>query len=161
MIGWFLVDLVGIVLTVSMLRHDLGGRGRFPLRVLATFALFYGFGWLWADVIGGLGRASSPPSGRRCSISAIAVAGLWFGFAFLVIGLGAAALTVAAFLWASDSFWLAVDHQWRRADRRRPVDAAGLTMDAPDEIIHQPVRLRIMAALTALCPTTKASTLRG
>ena len=25
-------------------------------------------------------------------------------------------------------------------------------MDAPDEIIHQPVRLRIMAALTALAP---------
>ena len=26
-------------------------------------------------------------------------------------------------------------------------------MDAPDDIIHQPVRLRIMAALTALTPT--------
>jgi DNA-binding MarR family transcriptional regulator len=26
-------------------------------------------------------------------------------------------------------------------------------MDAPDEIIHQPVRLRVMAALTALTPT--------
>ena len=25
-------------------------------------------------------------------------------------------------------------------------------MDAPDEVIHQPVRLRIMAALTALAP---------
>jgi DNA-binding MarR family transcriptional regulator len=30
------------------------------------------------------------------------------------------------------------------------VDAAGLRMNAPDETIHQPVRLRIMAALTAL-----------
>ena len=33
----------------------------------------------------------------------------------------------------------------------RPLDAAGLKpMDGPDEIIHQPIRLRIMAALTAL-----------
>jgi DNA-binding MarR family transcriptional regulator len=30
------------------------------------------------------------------------------------------------------------------------MDAAGLTMGTPDDIIHQPLRLRVMAALTAL-----------
>jgi hypothetical protein len=107
-IGWFSVDLVGIVLTVLMLRRDLGGRGRLPLRVLATFALFYGFGWLWADVIGAFGPRQLAAFWPTLFDFGYAVVGLWFGAAFLVIGLGAAAATVAAFLWASDSFWLAL-----------------------------------------------------
>ena len=107
-VGWFSVDLVGIILTVLMLRRDLGGRGRLPLRVLATFALFYGFGWLWADVIGALGPRQLAAFWPTLFDFGYAVVGLWFGAAFLVIGLGAAAATVAAFLWASDSFWLAL-----------------------------------------------------
>jgi hypothetical protein len=104
--GWFSVDLIGVVLTILMLRHDLSGRGRFPLRVLATFALFYGFGWIWADVIGDLGPRQLSAFWPTLFEFGYAVAGLWFGAAFLVIGLGAAGLTVAAYLWAGDGFWL-------------------------------------------------------
>jgi hypothetical protein len=104
-VGWFSVDLLGVALTVLLL---LRGGGRFPLRVLATFALFYGFGWLWADLIGELGSRQSAAFWPTLFEFGYAVAGLWFGAAFLVIGLGAAALTVAAFLWAGDAYWLAL-----------------------------------------------------
>jgi hypothetical protein len=104
-VGWFAVELVGVALTLLLLR---GVGGRFPLRVLATFALFYGFGWLWADVIGELGSRQSAAFWPTLFEFGYAVAGLWFGAAFLVIGLSAAALTAAAFLWAGDGYWLAL-----------------------------------------------------
>jgi hypothetical protein len=107
-VGWFSVDLIGVVVTILMLRNVLGGPGRFPSRMLATFALFYGFGWIWADVIGGLGPRALAAFWPTLFEFGYAVVGLWFGAAFLVIGLAAAALTVAAYLWAGDAFWLAL-----------------------------------------------------
>ncbi len=102
-IGWFAVDFVGIVLTVLLLSRNGRAGGRFPYRLVATFALFYGFGWIWADLIGEMhGRqlAAFWPTVFQFGWS---VAGLWFGWAFLVIGLGALALTLASYFWGGDS----------------------------------------------------------
>ena len=107
-VGWFSVDLVGVALTVLMLRHDLGGAGAFRCACLRPSRC--------SMASAGSGPTSSATLGPR-QLAAFwptlfefgyAVAGLWFGAAFLVIGLGAAALTVAAFLWAGDGFWLAL-----------------------------------------------------
>jgi DNA-binding MarR family transcriptional regulator len=40
--------------------------------------------------------------------------------------------------------------QWRRAHRERALDALGRVIAELDDVIHQPLRLRIMAALNAL-----------
>jgi hypothetical protein len=98
-VGWFAVDFIGIVLTVLLLSRNGGAGARFPYRLAATFALFYGFGWIWADLIGDMhGRQLSAfwPTLFQFGWS---VAGLWFGSAFLVIGLGALALTLASYFW--------------------------------------------------------------
>ena len=104
--GWIGVDLVGVAATALMLRGQFDRGGRSPVRLLALFALFYGFGWIWSDLIGGFGPRQLATFWPTLFQFGYAVAGLWFGAAFLVIGLGAAALTLAAFLWAGDGLFL-------------------------------------------------------
>jgi hypothetical protein len=106
--GWIVVDLVGVGLTLLLLRDAFRQKRRAPLRLIATFALFYGFGWIWADVIGDLGPRQAAAFWPTLFQFGYAVAGLWFGAAFLAIGLGATTLTVAAYLWAGDAYWLAL-----------------------------------------------------
>ena len=91
------------MLTVLLLSRNGRAGGRFPYRLAATFALFYGFGWIWGDLIGEMhGRQLSAfwPTVFQFGWS---VAGLWFGWAFLVIGLGALALTLASYFWGGDT----------------------------------------------------------
>lgn len=109
-IGWFSVDLVGIVLTVLLLSRTAVGLGRFPFRLAATFALFYGFGWIWGDLIGEMNGRQLSAFWPTVFQFGWCVAGLWFGWAFLVIGLGALALTLASYFWggASAGIWLTV-----------------------------------------------------
>ena len=104
-VGWFSVDIVGVLLTIVLLRDQFGGVGRFPFRLLAPFALFYGFGWIWSNVIGDFGGRQLAAFWPTLFQFGYSVAGLWFGPAFLVIGLGAAALTVADYLWAGSWYF--------------------------------------------------------
>ena len=85
---------------------QLSSAGRFPWRLLGVFALFYGFGYVWANVIGDMGERQQAAFWPTLFELGYCVAGLWFGFAFLAIGLGAAALTLVAFLLAGPSYWL-------------------------------------------------------
>lgn len=103
--GWFFVDFVGVALTLAMLRDQFSQNGRLPWRLLAAFALFYGFGWIWSDLIGGFGGRQMAAFWPTLFQFGYAVAGLWFGAAFIVIGLGATILTVADYLWAGDGFF--------------------------------------------------------
>jgi len=106
--GWFSVDLVGVAATLWILRGETGYGRRFPWRLAAAYALFYGFGWIWADVIGEMGPRQLTAFWPMLFEFGFAVAGLWFGWAFFVIGVGAAALTTAAFLWSGASYWLTI-----------------------------------------------------
>jgi len=103
--GWFAIDLIGVALTVWILRGELEFGGRFPWRLLAVYALFYGFGFLWADVIGEMHNRQLSAFWPTLFHFGFAIAGLWFGFVFLAIGLGAAALTVSAYLWSGEHYW--------------------------------------------------------
>ena len=98
----------GVAVTLWMLRDRRSWGGRFPWRALGAFALFYAFGYLWADVIGAMEGRQLAAFWPTLFHFGFALAGLWSGFAFLAIGLGAAALTVAQFFWAGDHVWLAV-----------------------------------------------------
>jgi hypothetical protein len=107
-VGWFSVDLIGIVGTVWMFRGEVRFGGRVPWRVIGAFALFYGFGYVWADVIGAMGGRQLSAFWPTLFQFGYAIVGLWFGAAFLVIGVGAALATVAVFLWAGDAYSLAL-----------------------------------------------------
>jgi len=80
------------------------------LRMLAAYLLFFAFGFLWT-----VGLVHLPP--RLLGVFwptyfmlAYAIAGLWFGIAFFVIGLAIAALTLVGYFWAGPWFelWMAV-----------------------------------------------------
>ena len=103
---WFLVDLFGVAGTIVLLRRGGGPVSRFPLRILAAFALFYGFGWIWSNVIGQFGPREQMAFWPTLFLFGYALAGLGFGAAFSAIGLGLAALIVAGYLWSGDAFLL-------------------------------------------------------
>jgi hypothetical protein len=106
---WFLVDAFGVAGTIAIIRMGTTGTRRFPFRILGAFALFYAFGWTWADLLGGFGPRERMAFWPTLFLFGFALAGLWFGAAFSGIGLGLTALIVAGYFWAGDAFplWLA------------------------------------------------------
>jgi hypothetical protein len=107
---WFLIDAIGVAGTIALLRFGASSAGRFPLRALAAFALFYAFGWIWSDLLGQFGAREQMAFWPTLFLFGYALAGLWFGAAFSAIGLGLTALIVAGYLWSGDAFilWQAV-----------------------------------------------------
>jgi hypothetical protein len=107
---WFFIDAVGVAGTIALLRAGASPAGRFPFRILAAFALFYAFGWIWSDLIGRFGAREQMAFWPTLFLFGYALAGLWFGAAFSAIGLGLTALIVAGYVWAGDAFnlWLAL-----------------------------------------------------
>lgn len=101
---WFLIDLLGVAGTVVLLRVRAVPAGRFPLRILSAFALFYTFGFTWSNVIGRFGAREEMAFWPTLFLFGYALAGLWFGAAFAAIGLALAALTVGGYLWSGEVF---------------------------------------------------------
>jgi hypothetical protein len=106
---WFLVDAIGVVGTLALLYWVVEPGARFPLRTLAAFCLFYAFGWIWANFLGGFGPREQMAFWPTLFLFGYALAGLWFGAAFSAIGLGLTALILAGYVWSGAAFplWLA------------------------------------------------------
>jgi hypothetical protein len=106
---WFLIDAVGIIGTLALLRWTVEPGVRFPLRTLAAFCLFYGFGWVWTNLLAGFGPREQMAFWPTLFLFGYALAGLWFGAAFAAIGLGLTVLILAGYLWSGAAFplWLA------------------------------------------------------
>ena len=103
---WFLVDLIGVAGTIAILRSGASPAGRFPLRVLAAFALFYAFGWIWSDLLGQFGPREAMAFWPTLFLFGYALIGLIFGAAFSAIGLGLTGLVLAGYLWSGEAFIL-------------------------------------------------------
>lgn len=110
--AWIGVYVLGIAgtLAVAGLENARGTVRAFDYRVLAAYLLFFAFGFLWTA-----GLQQMPP--RLLGVFwptyfmlAYAIAGLWFGLAFVAIGLGIAALTLIGYFFAGAWFdlWMAV-----------------------------------------------------
>jgi hypothetical protein len=109
--SWFAVDLVGVALTVVMLRRalpaPLGAVGAW--RQLAAFALFYGFGFVWSVLLGHFGGRETSVFWHTLFLFGYCLAGLWFGVGFLVIGLSLSALVLAVYAFVQPPlFWLLI-----------------------------------------------------
>ena len=89
-----------------------GARSWLAPRFVLAFALFYGFGLVWSEVIGGLGPRQMDAFWSTLFLFGYALAGLWFGAAFAVFGLGLTALIIAGYLWSGDWFplWMVFAH---------------------------------------------------
>ncbi len=109
--AWAGVYVLGVAGTIvaAGLQNSRAATRTFDMRMLAAFFLFFAFGFLWT-----IGLVHLPP--RLLSVFwptyfmlAYAIAGLWVGMAFFVIGIAIAALTLVGYFWAGPWFelWMA------------------------------------------------------
>lgn len=109
--SWLVVDFVGVIgsFAVSAVSRRQTGVRSFDGRMFAVFVLFFGFGLLWSVGI-------VPFTPRQLSafwptyvMLAYSIVGLWFGQAFLAIGLGITALTLIGYYFSGGWFypWMA------------------------------------------------------
>ena len=107
---WFVIDALGVIGTIAILSRTAVAGARLPLRTLAAFLLFYAFGWIWANFLGGFGPREQMAFWPTLFLFGYALAGLWFGTAFSAIGLGLTALILAGYVWSGAAFplWLAL-----------------------------------------------------
>jgi len=101
--AWTALDLLGILGTVVLLARARTGAHLAP-RILMVFALFVGFGFVWATLLGRSGPRELAAFWPTLFLFGYALAGLWFGRAFTIIGVALAALVVAGFFWTGEAF---------------------------------------------------------
>jgi hypothetical protein len=106
--GVYVLGVAGTIVAAGW-QNSRAATRTFDMRMLAAFLLFFAFGFLWT-----VGLVHLPP--RLLGVFwptyfmlAYAIAGLWLGMAFFVIGLAIAALTLIGYFWAGPWFelWMA------------------------------------------------------
>ena len=102
---WTALHIAGTAGTIALLRRQRLHEGRSAdLRALAALALFFGFGILWSVVLGRMGAREMNAFWPTLFMFGYTLAGLWFGRAFIALGLTITALTVAGYVWAGPLF---------------------------------------------------------
>ena len=110
--AWVAVDVVGVVGLVALRvlnpPHQPHGRG-FDVKLLLVFALFFAFGYLCTNVVGHFGPRQLGTFWPLYFMLFYMLAGLWFGYAFVAIGLGISALTLIGYFCIGEAFplWMA------------------------------------------------------
>ncbi|HZR86984.1 MAG TPA: hypothetical protein VFB02_09265 [Bradyrhizobium sp.] len=110
---WPAVNIGGVVGTVAIgaLLH-IGTRIRaVDSRVVAAYVLFYAFGYFCSDVLGHFGPRELGAFWPIYFMLFYVLAGLWFGRAFIALGLGVTVLTLIGYFYvpgAAFLLWMAV-----------------------------------------------------
>ncbi|MDA9525425.1 hypothetical protein XI06_35220 [Bradyrhizobium sp. CCBAU 11434] len=111
--AWPAVDVLGVggliairLLTPSQVQ---GQTQAFDVRIVLVFALFFAFGNICTDVLGHFGPRELGAFWPIYFMLFYTLAGLWFGTAFVAIGLGIIALTLIGFFYIGAAFplWMA------------------------------------------------------
>lgn len=110
---WIGVNLVGmagsLAIAVSYARRQ--GGMRIGVRVLAAFLMIFAFGILASSVLGRFGPREMATFWPIYSMLFYCIAGLWFGYAFLALGVGISALVLVGYFFiGGEAFllWMAV-----------------------------------------------------
>ena len=111
---WTAMNLVGLAISIGMgvLINRRNGAPRFPIRSLITFVLIVAFGVFCSVVLGHFGPRQLTVFWALYGMLFYAIAGLWFGYAFIVIAACTTALTLIGYYYAGAAFllWMAVAH---------------------------------------------------
>ena len=109
--AWMLVYVVGIAGSAAV---GVANRGRsrvrsFDLRVLAANLLFFAFGFFCVNVLGHFTPRQMGTFWPIYFMLMYCIAGLWFGYAFIAIGLAVTALTLVGYFFIGATFplWMA------------------------------------------------------
>jgi hypothetical protein len=109
---WISVDILGVLglCLIGMHNRSRNKVRTFDLRILITFVLFFAFGFFCANILGHFTPRQQGAFWPVYFMLFYTVAGLWFGYAFVAIGLGITALTLIGYFYIGEAFplWMAV-----------------------------------------------------
>jgi hypothetical protein len=110
---WTGINVLNVIAAavISVVSQRRTGVRAFDYRVLAAFLLFYGFGVLCIGVLGHFGWREMSVFWPIYFMLFYCLAGLWFGHAFLAIGLSITALTLVGYFFITGFLfllWMAV-----------------------------------------------------
>jgi hypothetical protein len=108
---WIAVDITGVagMFAISLLTYSRLGARTFDVRMLVTFLLFFAFGHFCSNVLGHFTPRQQGTFWPVYFMLFYTIAGLWFGYAFVAIGLGISALTLIGYFYVGEAFplWMA------------------------------------------------------
>jgi hypothetical protein len=109
---WIVLDAIGLAgsLAIGASTRRRAGVNTFSARFLVAFVLFAVFGCILSIGVGHLRPRQMDAFWPIYFMMVYTIAGLWFGYAFVAIGVGITALTLVGFFFAADWFnlWMAV-----------------------------------------------------
>ena len=105
---WVTVNVLNVVVVaaVSIVDYPKTGLRSFDVRIFAAFVLFFAFGVLTTGVLGHFGGRELGAFWPIYFMMFYCLAGLWFGWAFLVIGLSIIALTLIGYFFVGGAAFL-------------------------------------------------------
>jgi hypothetical protein len=108
---WLAVNIAGIAGSFAVSAYDRVRTGirSFDIRTLAALLLFFAFGFFCVDVLGHFTPRQQGAFWPIYFMLFYSVAGLWFGYAFIAIGLGITTLTLVGYFFVGEAFplWMA------------------------------------------------------
>jgi hypothetical protein len=111
---WTVFNFLGVVISTIMgvFINRRSGTPRFPFRGLTTFLLIIAFGVFCSVVLGHFGPRQLTVFWALYGMLFYAIAGLWFGYAFIVIAICTSALALLGYYYAGAAYllWMAVVH---------------------------------------------------
>jgi hypothetical protein len=102
---WVAVNSLGVLGTLAIGRHYRRAGMEFDWRIVIAIFLFFAFGFVCARM-GHFGGREYDAFWPILFMFGYALAGLWLGRAFILLGVGIAALTFAGYLWVERWFEL-------------------------------------------------------
>ncbi len=109
--AWVATDVLGVggLVVLRLLNPPHANESGAGLRLLLIFALFFAFGYLVTNVIGHFGPRQLGAFWPIYFMLFYTLGGLWFGYAFVAIGLGISVLTLIGFFYIGEAFplWMA------------------------------------------------------
>jgi hypothetical protein len=110
--AWIGVYVVGVAGSIAMsgLEYSRSRTRTFDWRILAAYLFFFAFGFLWTEGLVQLTPRQLGAFWPTYFMLGYAIAGLWFGLAFVAIGLAISALTLLGYFYAGPWFvlWMAL-----------------------------------------------------
>ncbi|UQR64709.1 hypothetical protein LRP30_05235 [Bradyrhizobium sp. C-145] len=109
--AWPAVDILGVggLVAIRLLAPSQAQAPAFDIRLVLVFALFFAFGYICTNVLGHFGPRELGAFWPIYFMLFYTLAGLWFGYAFVAIGLVISALTLIGFFTIGEPFplWMA------------------------------------------------------
>jgi hypothetical protein len=98
---WYAVYVAGIAgsFTASAFDHSHAGVRSFDARILTAYLLFFAFGFFCTKVLGHFTPRQMGTFWPIYFMLFYSIAGLWFGYAFVAIGLGITVLTLIGYFY--------------------------------------------------------------